>query len=329
VCTNARATKIILENKRATAVEYLHRGEQCRASAQGEIILCAGTFNSPQILMLSGIGPAAHLRECGLPVVADLAGVGGNLTDHALGSVQMACARPVSLYRHLRLTARAAALLFWLARRDGVLASNHFECGAFLRCSADAPFPDLQLSFFPIAVEEGSKNFVRRHGFQVQITPQRPRSRGEVRLMSADPGAPPKIQFNYLQAAEDWNDLRIGFRRAREILRRPAMRKFCEYEISPGAGVQTDAELNEHIRRRLQSSYHPCGTCKMGRDAAAVVDPECRVYGVERLRVADASIMPSIPSANLNCPTMMIGEKASDLIAKRVPPPPIKAAPGS
>ena len=320
--TGAHADRVIFEGRRAVALEFRRRGRRRRVRARREIILCAGAFNSPKLLMLSGIGPAGHLRELGIAVVQDLPGVGGNLMDHQISAIQMTGVRPLSLARHLGPGAQVAAAARWLLRRDGVLASNHFECGAFLRSAAGVRIPDLQLCLFPIAVAEGSKDFLREHGFQIQVSPQRSPSRGHVRLASSGPDDAPRIRFNYLESEQDRIAFRAGFRMAREILDQPAMRELGGRERLPGREVESDEALDAYVRDHVQSSYHPAGTCKMGRDPLAVVDPCCRVHGVEGLRVADASIMPTIPSCNLNCPSMMIGEKASDLIAGHAPLPP-------
>ena len=321
VRTGCHADRVVLEGGCARTVRYRQGGRPCQVRARREIIVSGGAFNSPKLLMLSGLGPADHLRGHGIEVVRDLPGVGQNLMDHSITSIQVGCRKPVSLYRHLNPLAQTGAALRWLVRRDGLLASNHFECGAFLRSVAGMQFPDIQLGFFPISVMEGSKDFMRRHGFQVQISPQRSRSRGRVALASANPDDPPRILFNYLQDEGDRIDLRAGLRLAREILGQAAMAPFHDGEILPGSEVGTDAQIDAYMRAHVHSSYHPCGTCRMGQDGMAVLDPQCRVIGVEGLRVVDASVMPMIPSCNLNGPTMMIGEKAADLIAGRVPLP--------
>ena len=314
--------RIEFEGRRAGAVAWRRGGVQRRVRARREIVLSAGAFNSPKLLMLSGIGDGDALKAHGIPVVQELAGVGTNLMDHPLTAIQVKCRQPVSLAGELSLAAKARGALRWLVRRDGLLASNHFECGAFIRSEAGVRFPDLQLYLFPIGVAEGSSDFMREHGFQVQISTQRSRSRGWVRLASSDPDAAPRMRFNYLETDRDWTELRAGFRLAREILAQPAMRDLHGGELSPGSSRTSDRDLDAFIRRNVVSSYHPCGTCRMGQDPMSVVDPECRVHGVEGLRVADASIMPLITSCNLNCPTLMIGEKAADLIAGRPPLPP-------
>ena len=314
--------RIEFEGRRAVAVAWRRGSRPYRVRVRREVVLGAGAINSPKLLMLSGVGNGDELKSHGIPIVQELPGVGSNLMDHPLTAIQLACRQPVSLAGQLSLAAKARGVLRWLVRRDGLLASNHFECGAFVRSEAGVAFPDLQLYLFPIGVAEGSSDFMREHGFQVQISTQRSRSRGWVRLASSDPAAAPRIRFNYLEAERDLVELRAGFRHAREILAQPAMRDFLGAEISPGSSVTSDRDLDAFIRRHVVSSYHPCGTCRMGQDPMSVVDPECRVHGVEGLRVADASIMPRITSCNLNCPTLMVGEKAADMIAGRPPLPP-------
>ena len=319
--TGCVAEGIEFRGLRAEAVRYRLAGATARALARREIVLCAGALNSPKLLMLSGIGPADHLRAQGIDPVVDLPGVGENLMDHPISSIQMDCRAPVSLAGRLGSASRALAVVRWLARRDGLLASNHFECGAFLRSEAGVRFPDLQLYLFPVSVAEGSSDFRRAHGFQVQVSSQRSRSRGRVRLRSARPADPPRIRLNLMADPRDWTEMRAALRLAREVLAQPAMDPFRGEELSPGACARTDAELDDFLRRRVVSSFHASGTCRMGGDGMAVVDPQCRVRGVERLRVADASIMPAIPSCNLNAPTMMVGERAADLIRGREAPP--------
>ena len=206
--------------------------------------------------------------------------------------------------------------------RQGLLANNHFDVGSFIRSKAGVRFPNLQIALFGIAVAEGSKDFVREHAFQLQISNQRPLSRGRVCLSSPDPRENPRIRFNMLQHPNDVRELVSGVNLSRELLRQPSLASFSGSELSPGSDVRTDQQIEDWLRGTCHSSCHPCGTCKMGEDNLSVVDPECRVYGVHGLRVADASIMPVIPSANLNCPTMMIGEKAADMIADKPPLPP-------
>ena len=321
VLTKAEATRIVWDDKRAIAILYRQGGAERAVKIVREVILCSGPFNTPKLLMQSGVGPAEHLREHGISVLHDLPGVGANLQDHQISAIQMACPEPVSLFKHLGPLGQVRAIARWLVFHDGVLASNHFETGAFVRSEAGIKFPNLQFYCFPIAVEEGSKDFYKFHGFQVQVSPQRSRSKGRVKLKgpSVDDGL--SIAFNYQSCLEDWVEFRSAFRLAREILGQPAMDSYRGRELSPGVDVQTDDEIDAFVRDHMQSSYHPSGTCKMGNGPDAVVDPECRVHGVDAVRVADSSIMPMIPSCNLNAPSMMIGEKASDhILGRRLPP---------
>ena len=320
--TRCLARKVVIENRRATGVEYERQGQRILATARSEVVLCGGAFNSPMMLMLSGIGPANHLHDLGIEVTHDLPGVGKNLMDHPLTSVQVKCTQPVTLYRYLNPFSQMKAVIEWLIFREGLLANNHFDVVSFIRSKAGVKFPNLQIALFDIAVAEGSKDFVREHAFQLQISNQRPLSRGRVFLSSPDPHDKPRIRYNMLQHPSDVEEMAAGVHLSRDLLRQPSLARFAGSELSPGNGVHTDQQIEDWLRKTCHSSYHPCGTCKMGEDKLSVVDPECRVYGVRGLRVADASIMPVIPSANLNCPTMMIGEKAADMIAGKPPMPP-------
>ena len=319
--TDCQVRTIVIESRTARGIRFVRSGQEVVAKARREVILAAGAFNSPLILMQSGIGPAARLREHRIEVIHDLPGVGENLMDHPLTSLQVKCTKPVTLYCHLNLLSQAKGVVEWALTRKGLLASNHFDAVCFIRTRAGMRFPNLQIALFQIAVPEGSDDFVREHAFQLQFTCQRPRSRGYVRLSSNDPFAAPRIRCNLLEHPEDVDEMTAGLRLSRELLVQPSLAAFTGEEIFPGADVQDDAEIETWLRDTCHSSYHPSGTCKMGVDPMAVVDPECRVHGMDRLRVADASIMPIIPSANLNCPTMMIGEKAADMIAGKPPLP--------
>lgn len=320
--TGCFARRIMTQDRRAKGVEYDRRGQRVTAVARREVVLCGGVFNSPMLLMQSGIGPAQHLRDLGLDVIHDLPGVGENLMDHPLTSIQVTCNEPVTLYKDLNLFSQAKGVVDWLLYRKGLLANNHFDVVSFIRSKSGVKFPNLQIALFDIAVAEGSKDFIQEHAFQLQISNQRPLSRGYVRLSSADPHAKPRIRLNMLEHPEDVAELVTGFHLGRELLQQPALAAFTGRELSPGTEVQTDEQIANWLRATCHSSYHPCGTCKMGTDELSVVDPQCRVRGIDNLRVADASIMPVIPSANLNCPTMMIGEKAADMIAGRHALPP-------
>jgi len=321
--TDCHATRVLFEGRRAGGVEYLRGDQPCLAHVNREVVLSAGAINSPVLLMQSGIGPADHLRKCGIDVFRDLPGVGENLMDHPLTAVQVECTEPLTLFRHLNPVSQAWALAQWLVLRKGILANNHFNAVAFIRTKAGIRFPNLQIALFAIAVAEGSADFVKRHAFQLQFSNQRPLSRGTVRLGCANGNTVPSIRYNMLEHPQDIEELKAGFRLSRELLRQSALSRYTGKELFPGDDVNTDEELEDWLRHTCHSSYHPCGTCRMGTDELSVVDPECRVAGVDGLRVADASVIPVIPSANLNCPTMMIGEKAADHIAGKPPLAPL------
>lgn len=323
VVTDALVLRILFEGRRAVGIDYEQDGETNTVRARREVLLTAGAINSPQLLLLSGVGPAAELRDLGISVIHDLPGVGKRLNDHPDAVVQCRCKQPVSLYRWTTAPGKWWIGARWFVRHDGLAASNHFEAGAFLRSRAGVEHPDLQLTFMPLAVQPGSVELVPTHAFQIHIDLMRPTSLGSVTLHSAEPRRPPRILFNYLKTAQDRADMRAGARLVREILDQPAMAPFKGEERVPGRSVQTDAELDAWARQVTETGYHASGTCKMGPvgDSEAVVDPQLRVHGLEGLRVVDASIMPVIVSGNTNAPTVMIAEKASDLIRNLAPLP--------
>lgn len=310
------ATKIIIENSQATGVEYTQGSKKSVLSASKEVIIAASAINSPKLLLLSGIGPASELKSNGIRVVADRPGVGKNLQDHLELYIQMASKKPVSLYKYWNPIGKAWVGLRWFISKSGPGASNQFESAAFIRSKAGVEYPDIQYHFLPLAVRYDGKLPVKGHGFQAHVGPMRSQSRGYVTLRSSDPKEPPKIQFNYMSHETDWADFRNCIRLTREIFSQPAFEPFADSEISPGKEVQSDEQLNDFIRDNVESAYHPCGTCKMGdkSDPMSVVDPETRVIGVDKLRVADSSIFPQITNGNLNAPSIMVGEKASDHI---------------
>ncbi|MCJ7871907.1 choline dehydrogenase [Phaeobacter sp. J2-8] len=324
-CTLLRglACKVVIKDKRATGVEVLRRGTREVIHARNEVILAASAINSPKLLMLSGIGLGAHLSAHGIDVVANRVGVGMNLQDHLELYIQMAATQPVSLFKYWNLFGKAWVGLQWLLTRKGPGASNQFESAAFIRSRAGVPYPDIQYHFLPIAVRYDGRAAAEGHGFQAHVGPMRSPSRGSVMLNSADPADDPRILFNYMSHAKDWEDFRTCIRLTREIFAQKAFAPYAGHEIQPGADVQSDAELDAFIREHVESAYHPCGTCRMGSldDPQSVVDPECRVIGVERLRVADSSIFPRITNGNLNAPSIMVGEKAADHILGRAPLP--------
>ncbi|MGB0687906.1 MAG: choline dehydrogenase [Paracoccaceae bacterium] len=330
-CTLVRglARKIVLVEGRATGVEIARSGRIETVSARREVIIAASSINSPKLLMLSGIGPAAHLAEHGINVAADRPGVGQNLQDHLELYIQMAASQPISLYKYWNLLGKAWVGAQWLFARRGPGASNQFESAAFIRSAAGVDYPDLQYHFLPIAVRYDGQAAAEGHGFQAHVGPMRSPSRGSVTLRSSDPAEPPKILFNYMSNEKDWSDFRTAIKLTREIFAQEAFQPYVKHEIQPGPQVQTEEELNAFIKEHVESAYHPCGTCKMGRsdDPLAVVDPENRVIGVEALRVADSSVFPQITNGNLNGPSIMVGEKASDHILGREPLAKANAAP--
>ncbi|MEM9012350.1 MAG: choline dehydrogenase [Pseudomonadota bacterium] len=317
------ASRVVIENGRATGVEVGQGSKRMVLTARRDVVLATSAFNTPKLLMLSGIGPAAHLAEHGVAVLADRPGVGQNLMDHLEIYIQQACRQPITLYRYWSLLGKAYVGARWLLMRSGPGASNQFEAAAFVRSRAGVRYPDIQYHFLPIAVRYDGQAAAEGHGFQAHVGPMRSASRGSVTLRSAEPEAPPVIRFNYMSTAEDWTDFRHCIRLTREIFAQPAFAPYRGREIQPGEAAQDDAALDTFIRENVESAYHPCGTCRMGRadDPMAVVDPECRVIGVDGLRVADSSIFPRIPNGNLNGPSIMVGEKASDHILGRTPLP--------
>ncbi|QQR34602.1 choline dehydrogenase [Devosia oryziradicis] len=310
------ARRVVIQNGRAIGVEIERGGQVEVVKARREVIVAASSINSPKILLLSGIGPAAQLAEHGIPVVADRPGVGANLQDHMELYIQQASIQPITLYKYWNLFGKALIGAQWLFFKNGLGASNQFESAAFIRSKAGVRYPDIQFHFIPIAVRYDGQAAAEGHGFQAHVGPMRSASRGAVTLRSSDPKAPPRIQFNYMSDPQDWADFRHCIRVTREIFGQKAFDPYRGKEILPGEKYQTDDELDDHIRRHAESAYHPCGTCKMGRssDPMAVVDPELRVIGVDGLRVADSSIFPRITNGNLNGPSIMVGEKASDHI---------------
>ncbi len=318
----AFAKRVVIENGRAVGVEIARNGQDEVIRAGSEVIVAASSINSPKILMLSGIGDAAHLAEHGIPVVADRPGVGANLQDHLEIYMQFAAAQPVTLYKYWNLWGKAMVGAQWLFTKTGLGASNQFEACAFIRTREGIEYPDIEYHFLPIAVRYDGKAAAGGHGFQVHVGPMRSKSRGSVTLRSANPMDAPKILFNYMSHPDDWDEFRRCIRLTREIFDQGAMKPFVKSEIQPGLALQSDAELDAFLKEHVESAYHPCGTCRMGRadDPMAVVDPECRVIGVEGLRVADSSIFPQVTNGNLNGPSIMTGEKAADhILGRRLP----------
>lgn len=319
----AFARRVVIKDGRAVGVEVERGGVIDIIAAHREVIVAASSINTPKILMLSGIGPGQHLQDMGVPVLADRPGVGANLQDHLEIYMQFAAKLPVTLYKYWSLWGKAAIGAQWLFTGKGLGASNQFEACAFIRSKAGVEYPDIQYHFLPIAVRYDGKASADGHGFQAHVGPMRSKSRGAVTLRSNDPAVAPRIQFNYMSHPEDWEDFRRCIRLTREIFGQAAFAPYMKHEIQPGGIVQTDAQLDAFVREHVESAYHPCGTARMGRrdDPMAVVDPECRVIGVDGLRVADSSIFPQVTNGNLNGPSIMVGEKAADHILGRTPLP--------
>ena len=309
-------TKVLFEQQRATGVAYRHGDVQKTVKARREVILAGGPINSPQLLKLSGIGPVAELKAHGIDVIADRPGVGENLQDHLEFYFQVACTQPVTLYSSMRPLAKAMIGMRWLLRHDGLGATNHFESCGFIRSRAGIRYPNIQYHFLPLAVTYDGKSLASCHGFQLHVGPMRSKSRGSVRLTSYDAMAKPRIRFNYMSHQEDWEEMRACVRLTREIVAQRAFDPYRGQEMQPGAAVVSDEAIDDFIRAKVESAYHPSGSCKMGAvdDPMAVVDPETRVIGVHGLRVVNSSIMPRVTTGNLNAPTIMIGEKGADHI---------------
>ena len=316
VVTHALATRLLVENGAATGVKYERGGVSRTVRAGKEVILAGGPINNPQLLKLSGIGPAEELRVHGIDVIADRPGVGANLQDHLEFYFQMAATKPVTLYSSMNPIAKALIGARWLLRRDGLGATNHFESCGFIRSRLGVRYPDIQYHFLPLAVAYDGSTMASEHGFQAHVGPMRSNSRGSVTLRSTDPRDKPVIRFNYMSQPEDWVDMRACVRLTREIFQQPAFAPYRGREIQPGADVTSDEAIDAFIAAKVESAYHPSCTCKIGRrdDPMAVVDHELRVIGIDRLRIVDSSVMPSVTTGNLNAPTIMVGEKGADHI---------------
>jgi choline dehydrogenase len=327
--THAFAQRIILEGKKAVGVEYRKGDEIIEARARRDVIIAASSINSPKLLQLSGIGPAQVLKAAGIPLVHDLQGVGENLHDHLEVYFQVKCKLPITLNGKLDYLSKGMIGAEWVLLKTGLGSTNHFESCGFIRSAAGIEYPDIQYHFLPAAVRYDGKVAFKGHGFQVHVGPMRTKSRGHVRVTSSAPEESPEILFNYMSHPDDWKEFRACIRLTREIIGQKALEPYRAEEIQPGSALQSDAEIDAFIREHCESAYHPTGTCKMGAitDPMAVVDSECRVIGIENLRVADSSIMPQVTNGNLNAPTLMIGEKASDHILGRDPLPASNAEP--
>ncbi len=310
------ARKVLLESGTAIGVEFEKSGTIKQCFASKEVISSAGSIGSPQLLQLSGIGPKSILEQAGVVVEQDLPGVGQNLQDHLEVYFQYHCTQPITLNSKLGLISKAKIGTEWILTRKGLGATNHFESCAFIRSREGVKWPNIQYHFLPAAMRYDGKAAFNGHGFQVHVGPNKPESRGSIQIVSADPNEQPHIQFNYISTAQDRQDWRDCIRLTREILQQSAMDPYRGEEIQPGQSVTTDEDIDEWVRRNVESAYHPSCSCKMGADddPLAVLDEECRVRGIAGLRVVDSSIFPTIPNGNLNAPTIMVAERAADMI---------------
>jgi choline dehydrogenase len=325
VVTKALTRRVIVEGGRAVGVEYLHGGHPVTARAAREVILSGGSYNSPQLLLLSGIGPADELRTHGIAPVHDLPGVGKNLSEHPMVGMGFEAKNPDTFLNELRFDRLAVQFLRYAVTRTGRFANQVITANAFVRTRPELDTPNMQLFFGPATMYARiwmpGISGAPMHGFSGTACLLRPDSRGEVGLHSADPAAPPRVRLNFFKEKADREAIRAGIRRLREVYATPPMNDLVKAEAYPGAAVQSDEEIDAYARQRVEVGHHPVGTCSMGVNGYAVVDPELRVRGLDGLRVVDASVMPLVPSGNTNAPTIMIAEKAADLIRGRAPLP--------
>ncbi|WP_272642196.1 choline dehydrogenase [Marinomonas mediterranea] len=314
--TGVLSRKVIFNGKKAVGIEYDINGKVTSASASKEVILSAGSVGSPQLLQLSGVGPKAVLDKANVPLVQDLPGVGENLQDHLEVYFQYRCNEPVTLNGKLDLISKGLIGTRWILFKDGLGATNHFESCGFIRSRAGLKWPNIQYHFLPAAMRYDGQAAFDGHGFQVHVGPNKPESRGKLWIESSDPAAKPRIKFNYISTEQDKQDWRDTIRLSREILQQPALDKFREDEIQPGMDVQSDEEIDRWVKDNVESAYHPSCTCKMGsdNDPMAVLDENLAVRGLQNLRVVDSSIFPTITNGNLNAPTIMVAERAADII---------------
>jgi len=314
VVTHALVHKVLLEDKKAIGVRYQVKDKVTDVLCNKEVLLSAGSIGSPHILQLSGIGKAETLKAAGIEQHHELPGVGENLQDHLEFYFQFKCLKPISLNGKIDPLNKLLIGMRWILNKSGLGATNHFESCGFIRSKSSLEWPDLQYHFLPAAMRYDGKEAFAGHGFQVHIGHNKPKSRGAVKVVSNDPHAAPQIQFNYLAHQDDIEGFRACVRLTREIINQPGLDEYRGEEIQPGLAVQTDEEIDEFVRSSVESAYHPSCSCKMGEDEMAVVNSETKVHGIEGLRVVDSSIFPTIPNGNLNSPTIMVAERAADII---------------
>ncbi|WP_203368786.1 choline dehydrogenase [Cysteiniphilum marinum] len=323
VITHALVHKVLLENKQAVGVVYEQGGKKHTLKCTQEVILSAGSIGSPHLLQLSGIGNPDVLKEAGISVEHELQGVGENLQDHLEFYFQYKCKQKITLNGKLDPLSKLKIGLNWILFKKGLGVTNHFESCGFIRSKAGIEWPDLQYHFLPAAMRYDGRGAFDGHGFQVHIGHNKPKSRGFVHVTISDPRKAPKIQFNYLQHQDDIEGFRQCVRLTREIIEQPAFDDYRDDEIQPGNQVQTDEQIDAFVRSTVESAYHPSCSCKMGTDTMSVVGPDTRVHGIDNLRVVDSSIFPTIPNGNLNAPTIMVAEKAADMILNQQPLTPL------
>lgn len=315
VISHALVDRVLFENGRAVGVLFVQLGRAKIARATRDVILSAGSIMSPVILKRSGIGPASELREMGIDVLVDRPEVGENLMDHLEIYVQQECTKPVTLFSHMNLLGKAMIGARWMLTKSGLGATNHFESGGHIRSRAGIVYPDIQYHFLPLAISYDGKTLAKGHGFQVHVGTKRSKSRGWVKLQSRDPADLPRVCFNYMSHPDDWVEMRACIRLTRELFAQGVFDDYRGAELAPGNARQSDDSLDQFIKDKVESAYHPCGTCRMGTDERAVVDPHTmKVKGVEGLRLVDSSVMPQATAGDLNAPTLMLAERASDLI---------------
>ena len=323
ILSKCHTTKVLIENSKAVGVEYLKGNELKTIRANKEIIICSGAINTPQLLMLSGIGDADELKKHGILINCHLPGVGNNLQDHLEIYMQYKCNQPITLYSfQWKFPIKMASTgIQWFLNQTGNAATTHFEAGAFIRTSNKIPHPDVQLHFVPSVVIDHGQRMPSCHAFQANAGTMRANSKGTVKLISTNPLQHPEIDYNYLSTEKDRVDMRNCVKLTKEIFEQNVFKKYNKGFYDETLVLETDDQIDNFIRKTCETAYHPCGTAKMGpeNDKYAVVDSKCKVFGVDNLRIVDASIMPSIVSGNLNAPTIMMAEKASDIILKKPP----------
>jgi choline dehydrogenase len=321
VVTHALVHKVLIENKTAIGIRFAHKNNVQEIKVNKEVILSAGSIGSPHLLQLSGIGSKEVLEKAGIECLHELNGVGENLQDHLEFYFQFKCTQPITINGQLDWWSKLKIGVRWILKKDGLGSTNHFESCGFIRSKAGVEWPDLQYHFLPAAMRYDGKEAFAGHGFQVHIGHNKPKSRGNIRVVSNQPEVAPQITFNYLQHQDDIQGFRDCVRLTREIINQPALDKYRGEEIQPGTHVQSDEQIDNFVRESVESAYHPSCSCKMGTDEWSVVDPETKVHGIQGLRVVDSSIFPTIPNGNLNAPTIMLAERAADLIKGHSLPP--------